>query len=196
MARLGEFGAAQKELSGEQDDFLFFGEPFIVAGAIPPMLMLQLAAAATGKIDESEGMAAIWEALRCSLTTPAHKRPAQDGEEPDENGEVEVPADPTPFNNLYKLAVEKSCDMESMMRLIFALFEAQTGRPTQPVSDSSTGQSNTSPSSNDSATHPALAGMASVHDLVRGQSRPVEVQDPSNTIRMADGTLAVLEQTG
>jgi hypothetical protein len=155
--RLGEFGAAQRELEGPTDDFGFFGETFTVLGAIPPMLMLQLAASATGKIDESEGLAAMWEALRCSLTKPPHA--GEDG--------VEIPADPAQFNRLYKMAVERNCDLDPLMRLVFALFEAQSGRPTQPVPASSPGQSPTSASSNVSSTHPALAHLRPVDELVR-----------------------------
>jgi hypothetical protein len=169
MARLGEFGAAVKEFKGEQDEFGFFDQNFTVTGSIPPMLMLQLAASATGKIDEAEGMAAMWEALRCSLTVPAYKRPAHDDEEPDENGEVEVDADPTRFNDLYKLAVEKRCDIEALMRLVFALFEAQSGRPTQRPSDSSDGPSPTSQSSSNSSTHPALSHLRPVDDVIKGE---------------------------
>lgn len=152
MARLGEFGAAQHELSGEQDEFGFFGETFTVVSAIPPMLMLQLGAAATGKIDESEGFAAMWEALRCSLTKPASG---------------DVAADDSQFTRLYKMAVEKECELDSLMRLVFALFEAQGGRPTKQVSASSPGQSPTSPSSSSSVTHPALSHLRSVDDLIQ-----------------------------
>lgn len=164
--RLGEFGAAQKEAVGETDDFGFFDEEFKVTGAIPPMLMLQLAASATGKIDEAEGMAAMWEALRCSLTVPAVTRPAHDDEKPDEHGNITVPENGDQFNRLYKIAVEKQCDIESLMRLVFALFEAQGGRPTRRASASSPGLSPTSPSLNDSAIHPALRHLTPVDTLV------------------------------
>jgi hypothetical protein len=189
MARLGEFGAAQRELSGEQDDFGFFGETFTVTGAIPPMLMLQLAAAATGKIDESEGMAAMWEALRCSLTKP--KRIGTDG--------AEVDADPAQFNKLYKLAVENACDIESLMRLVFALFEVQGGRPTQPVSGSSPGPSTTSQSSSVSSTPAAQSRLRSVDSLIRGDSNTIEVVADPGMIEMGDGELVQFipaERTG
>ena len=166
MARLGEFGAAQKEYTGERDQFGFFGEEFTVTGSIPPMLMLQLAASATGKIEEAEGMAAMWEALRTSLTAPEVVRPAHDDETPDENGNITVPENGDQFNRLYRIAVEKKCEIEPLMRLVFALFEAQGGRPTQPVSASSPGLSPTSPSSSDSATHPALRHLTPVDSLV------------------------------
>lgn len=172
MGHLGEFGAAARELVGEKDEFGFFGETFTVVGSIPSVLMLQLGASATGKIDETDGLAAMWEALRCSLTTP--KTTAEDGSE--------VEADPVQFNKFYKLAVENSCELDGIMRLVFALFEAQGGRPTQPVSASSPGQPPTSLSSSTSSTpagsafqpgppvrieHPALSHLRSVDELVR-----------------------------
>lgn len=164
--RLGEFGAAQRELDGEPDDFVFFDETFVVLGSIPAMLMLQLAAAATGKIDESEGMAAMWEALRCSLTKPATTKI-------NEAGEYEkIEADGEQFNRLYKIAVERNCEIDALMRLVFKLFEVQGGRPTQPASGSSRGPSPTSPSSSTSVTHPALSHLRSVDDLVKGSDPP------------------------
>jgi hypothetical protein len=169
---IGDFGAAQHELTGEQDEFGFFGETFHVVGAIPAVLMLQLGAAATGKIDESEGFAAMYEALRCSLTKPAST--ADDGSE--------IPADDSQFTKIYKLAVEKNCELESLMRLVFTLFEVQGGRPTQPVPASLPGRSPTSPSSNSSATHPALSHLRSVDEIVTG-----------NVIRMGDGDLVEVD---
>jgi hypothetical protein len=187
--RLGEFGAAQKELSGETDDFVFFGETFEVVGQIPAVLMLQLSAAMTGKIDEDEGYAAMWEALRCSLTKPEHV---------DDQGE-KVPEDGSQFTRLYKLGVEKNCDVESLMRLVFALFEAQGGRPTQQASGSSPGPVTTSPSSNDSSTPEApLSHLRSVDSLIRGDSSTV-VLPSANVIEMADGQLVEFvpaERTG
>lgn len=133
MGDLGEFGAAVKELTGERDRFRFFGQRFEIVGAIPPILMLQLAASATGKIDDTEGLAAIWETLHHCL---------------DEQAEGGV----RQFDRFYRLAVENRCDLDGLMRLVFALFEAQSGRPTEEPSGSSPGQSTTSPSSSPSSS--------------------------------------------
>ena len=155
MADLGDFEAAVREVdpAAEQDTFRFCGEHFTVAGEIPPMLMMQLGAAATGKIDEAEGFAAMWEALRCSLTVP-------------EQGDT--PADKTPFDRLYKLAVSQGVDLQVVMRLVFKLFEAQGGRPTKRALDSSPGASSTSPSTSPSSTHPALAHLRPVSEVLAG----------------------------
>lgn len=144
MSDLGAFGAALKEFdrSAEPDTFTFFGERFEVIGEIPPMLMLQLGASATGKIGESEGLAAMWEAMRTSL-----------GDES--------------FARLYKLAVEMRADLDSLMRLVFALFEGQAGRPTEAASDSQPGPPTTSKSSSGSSTHQAaLAHMRPVSEVM------------------------------
>lgn len=155
MASLGEFGAALRELddSAERDTFSFFGEEFTVSGEIPPMLMLQLGASATGKIEETEGLAAMWEALRCSLTVPARGDEAEDGKE---------------FGRFYRTAVAKNADLETIMQLTFKLFEAQAGRPTRTASDSSGGPSSTSPSSKSSSSHPALAHLRPVSEALAG----------------------------
>jgi hypothetical protein len=182
--RLGEFGAAQRELGGEKDDFVFCGEAFVVEQRMPAVLMLQLGAATTGKVDESEGFAAIWRALEISLTKPA---------EPD--GEP----DRSQFRKFYDLAVEQGVDLNDMMRLVMALFEAQSGRPTQPVSASSPGRSPTSPSSSASSTQVAPLRLRSVDDLVRGDSKTIEVAADPNMIQMGDGELVQLiptERTG
>ncbi len=148
MTHLGSFGAAVKELdpTAERDSFEFFGERFEVVGVIPPMLMLQLGAAATGKIDDQEGLAALWEAMRLSL----------DADE-----------DSKEFDRLYKLAVKNRCDLEDLMKLAMALFEAQAGRPTGEPRGSSAGPSTTSPSSSaSSSVHPAFAHLKPVNELV------------------------------
>lgn len=156
--RLGEFGAAQRELSGETDDFVFFGQTFTVTGTIPAVLALRLAAAATGMIDDAnEGYAVMYLALRYSLTTP---------ETVDATGK-KVEADESQFVRFSELAEAKNCDLSDLMRLAFTLFEAQSGRPTRQASDSSPGPSPTSSSSSTSSTHPALAHLRPVDDLVR-----------------------------
>ena len=127
MPDLGSFGVAQREYapSGDPDTFSFFGERFTVPGKIPPMLMLQLGAATTGKIDEGEGFAALWEALRCCLTVP--------GDTPDGSG----------FDRFYKLAVRHAADFDDLMALVMKLFEGQAARPTERQPASSAGLSPT-----------------------------------------------------
>lgn len=160
MAHLGSFGAAVRELDpdAEKDTFDFCGEKFEVVGTIPPMLMLQLGAASSGKIEDAEGLAAMWEAMRCSLTAP----------EREEDGKT-VPADETQFQKLYKAAVSKRVSVEDLMQLTFALFEGQAGRPTGEPQGSSPGPSSTSPSSStSSSTHPALAHLRPVSEVLAG----------------------------
>ena len=143
MTFLGDFGAAIKELdpNAEKDTFGFFGEKFEIVDELPPMLVFQLAAAMTGKVDETEGMAAMWEALRVSL------------------GDNE-------FSRFYKVAVSRKADIASLMELVMNLFQASGGqRPTVQVPDSPSGQSPISPSSSTSAsTPPAFGEVVEVHD--------------------------------
>lgn len=156
MAHLGSFGAAVRELDpgADRDTFDLMGESFTVVGVIPPMLMLQLGAATTGKIDDQEGLGAMWEAMRCALTKPAV------GEQPE---------DGTEFDRLYKVAVGKRCDLDGLMKLAMALFESQAGRPTGEPQGSLPGPSTTSPSSNTSSSvSPALEGMTPVASLLGG----------------------------
>jgi hypothetical protein len=195
--RIGEFGAARRELDGDKDDFGFYGETFVVEQRLPAILVLQLGASVSGKIDETEGFAAIWEAMRTALTIPAHARPARDGEEPDDviTGLVGVEEDDEPFRKFYKLAVDNGCELNDLMRLVMALFEAQTGRPTRPASASPVGSSTISPSLNTSPTpaaQPAMARLRSVDDLVRGVLRDGQTSetDPNaNLVQMGDGQL-------
>jgi hypothetical protein len=136
MGHLGDFGAALKELdpNAPKDTFGFFGEKFEVVDELPPMLIFQLAAAMTGKVEETEGMGAMWEALRVSL------------------GEGE-------FTRFYKLAIAKRAELNSLMELVMTLFQASGGeRPTVQVSDSPAGQLTTSPSSSTSHSVPPAFG--------------------------------------
>jgi hypothetical protein len=190
--RIGEFGAAKRELSGEKDDFVFCGERFVVESPMPAVLALQLGAAVSGKIDETEGFAAMWEALRVSLTIPRHHRLATPADveqgEADENGQVEVPESDEPFKRFYKLATDNGIELDPLMRVVMALFEAQTGRPTKPAPASLGGPPTTSPSSNASSTPEAPSHLRSVDDLIRG-----------NVIQMGDGQIVEYkpaEQTG
>lgn len=143
MSSLGSFGAAVREFEpdSERDDFTFFGETFVVEGIIPPMLTLQLGAALSGKIDELEGNAALWEALRCALTKPE----STDGDEV-------TAADEEPFERFYRLAVQKRCEIGDLMKLVFTLVGAQAGRPTEQRPTSAPGPLPTSTSSNSPAS--------------------------------------------
>ena len=136
MSHLGDFGAAIKELdpNAEKDTFSFFGEQFEIVAELPPMLIFQLAASMTGKVEETEGMGAMWAALNVSL-----------GEDR--------------FKDLYKLAVTQKADIESLMELVMSLFQASGGeRPTVQVSDSPVGLSPISPSSSTSSSVPPAFG--------------------------------------
>ena len=169
MALLGSFGAAVREADphAQKDTFEFCGEQFEVQDTIPPMLMLQLGAAASGKIEETEGMAALWEAMRCSLTAPEREVKAEDA-----TGETKlekVDADPAQFQRFYKLAVAARVDLQELIRLAMALFEAQAGRPTGQRPASPAGSLPTSTSSSGSPSrHPALEGYTPVDQLLRG----------------------------
>lgn len=149
MAHLGDFGAAVKALdpNQEKDTFTYFGESFEIVDALPPMLVFQLAAAMTGKVDETEGMAALWELFRIAL--------GDDG-----------------FNRLYKLAVNKRDSTEDLMQVAMSIYQNDAGRPTVQPSVSSDGPSNTSPSTSPSSTTTAsepmleLVGRDGLDDLV------------------------------
>ncbi|MER7164496.1 hypothetical protein ABT336_00235 [Micromonospora sp. NPDC000207] len=164
MASLGTFGAARREVeevagTAEPTTFDFCGETFTVQGRIPAMLMLQIGAASTGRVEETEGLVALWEAMRVSLTIP--ERQQADGET--------VPADPAAFQRLYRLAVAQAVDLDELMRLAMALFEAQAGRPTERQPDSPDGLPSTSTSSSaSSSVHPALQGMTPVAAVLGG----------------------------
>lgn len=160
MSHLGSFGAAMREIDpeAEKDTFDFFAESFTVYGNIPPVIMLQLGAAATEKIEETEGLGAMWEAMRCSLTKPEHEK---DGEK--------VAADASQFQRWYKLAVSKCDELEDLMELAMKLFQAQAGRPTGQRSTSADGSLPTSTSSKSSpSTHPAFANYRPVAEVLAG----------------------------
>jgi hypothetical protein len=153
VTHLGSFGAAMRQLDpdAEKDTFEFFGETFTVHGVIPPVVMMQLGAAFTGKIDTHEGNTAMWMAMSSALTVP--------GDEPDDSQ----------FDRWYKLAAEKRADLPTLIRLTTALFEAQAGRPTGELPASTDGQLATSPSSNgSSSTPPALPGYRPIADVLTG----------------------------
>jgi hypothetical protein len=163
MADLGDFGAAVEEATGdwERNRFRFFGRQFEVVGDMPPMLHFQIAAAMTGKLDESEGAVAMWEALTSSLDEP--DLPKWEGDGPDER-----PRPKKQFGEFYRIAVDRHATLESLMELTMTLFQVGSGRPTVQVSDSSAGPSSTSPSSNTSSTHPKLAHLTPVSEVLAG----------------------------
>lgn len=144
MTRLGEFDAAVREVdeNTERDTLLFGGVEFTVAGDVPAILMLQLGAAAGSGVEDTEGMAACWEALRRAL-----------GDR---------------FGEFYKLALDRGTDLEEIMKLVFKLFEAQAGRPTVAAPASSDGPPNTSPSSSTSSTPAAFAHLRPVSEVLTG----------------------------
>lgn len=135
MASIGSFGAAVREFDqgAERDTFGFFDQAFTVEGVIPPMLMLQLGAAMTGKIGDIEGNAAMWEALRCALTRPGD-------------------TDAEPFEKFYRLAVDRKCSTDELIKLVFTLIGAQAGKATEPPPTSPGGQPPTSTSSSTPAS--------------------------------------------
>jgi hypothetical protein len=160
MASLGDFDAAVREVTdtGERDTFRFGGVEFTVVGNIPAVLMLRLGAAAASGVEDIEGLAAVWEALRRSLTAPAYT---------DENGK-DIPADDAEFERLFKLALDRETELDELMKMTFKLFEAQSGRPTVQAPASSDGPPSTSPSSSASSTHPGLAHLRPVSEVLTG----------------------------
>jgi hypothetical protein len=156
VAHLGSFGAALREIDpeGERDTFEFFGQEFTVEGAMPEILRFQLSAALVGGDSGTTGMAAMWGALRAALT-----KPGKDGEREDDSQ----------FDRFYRLAVARKANTDSLMDLAFKLFEVQAGRPTVEPRGSSAGQQPTSPSaSTSSSTHPALAHLRPVSEVLAG----------------------------
>lgn len=164
MSHLGSFGAAVRELDpdGERDTFEFFGETFTVHDTIPPVLAIQLGAASSGKIEETEGLAAIWETMRCSLTKPERTIAEFD---PQTRKPKVQPEDSGDFDRWVRLAVTKKCDLEELIRLAMALFELQSARPTEEQSNSPAGPLTTSPSSNGSSSTPQ-ARLVPVEELL------------------------------
>src|ERR1041384_2190498 len=87
-----------------------------------------------------------------------------------------IPGDDKQFVLFYRLAVSNRADLDSLMALALALFEAQTGRPTEEPHGSSPGSSTTSPTPNTSSSpspasrplHPALEGMIPVSSVLTG----------------------------
>ena len=153
MASIGSFGAAVRELDpdAERATFDFFDTEFTIHGTIPPMLSLQLGAAMVGKVSELEGNAAMYEAFRCCLTKPAAG---------------DVKADDAQFDLFYRLAVDRRCTTDELIRLVFALLGAQADLPTerQPTSQDGPPQTSETLSSSSSDT----PDLVSVEDRVAG----------------------------
>lgn len=158
MAKLGTFGAAVRELdpSADLDTFDFFGQEFTVHGVIPSMLFLQLGAAMAGKVSMIEGNAALWEALRCTLTVPGDEA-------------TETPADDAEFDRFYRLAVDRRCGMDELIKLVFALVGAQDDLPTEQLPTSPGGQLPTSePSSSSASDTPGSPRLRPVDEVLAG----------------------------
>lgn len=151
MGSLGDFGAAVAELdpNAEKDSFTFFGETFEIVAELPAVLVLQLGAFMTGKVEETEGLGAMWSALEISLGTEA-------------------------FAQFYKVAITKRATVESLMELVMSIFQTVGGeRPTVQVPDSPVGVSPTLPSSSTSSSTPPASG-----EVVQGEVIQEE-RDPS-----------------
>ncbi|MEV1321956.1 hypothetical protein AB0J14_38410 [Micromonospora arborensis] len=156
MAHLGNFGAALREIDpqADPDTFEFFGATFTVVGVMPEILRFQLSAAMVGGEGGTSALGAMWGALRSALT-----KPGTDG----------GPDDDSQFDRFYRLAVAHKCDTDGLMDLAYKLFEVQAGRPTVEPRGSSAGQVATSPSaSTSSSTHPALAHLRPVSEVLAG----------------------------
>lgn len=159
MAKLGSFGAAIREFDpdGERDTFEFFGQEFTITGVIPPMLMLQLGAALAGKLGTMEANAAVWQALRSALSSP---------------GEDDEPENRKQFNRFYLLAVERKADFDGLIRLVWEMVGAQSGRPTEQQPTSPDGPLPTSTPSNSPASDSPGSGRSRPVDEVLGGSAP------------------------
>lgn len=159
--KLGSFSAAVREFDPglERDTFELFDQEFTVEGVIPPMLMLHLGAAMSGKAAQMEGNAAMWQALRCALTKP--ERPGPDG--------TTLPEDDKQFSRFYQVAVAKKADDDTLIDLVFTLVGAQAGKVAGPPPTSPPGQPPTSTSSSSPASDtPASSGLVSVEDRIAG----------------------------
>lgn len=152
---LGEFGAALRELDGERDTFTFFGERFELVADVPAIIEMRLAAGLNGSLPEDDAVAAMWDALRIALN---EDRESEDGK----------PEPLRQFDRFEQLALEKRADMPSVMKLVFRICAAPAGRPTARPSAAGGGPQPTSLSSNDSSTHPGLAHLRPVSDLLAG----------------------------
>lgn len=145
MGSLGSFGAAVREFdpAAEKDTFDLFGETFTVHDTVPPMLMLQLGAAMTGKIGRFQSNGAVWQIFESALSIPEHQ----------EDGKT-VPADNSQFAKFHELAVRKRCDNDTLIDLVWSIIAAQAGKAEeqQPTSPPGSGTGSTSSSSSASGS--------------------------------------------
>lgn len=143
MASLGSFAAAKREYEtpAEPDTFDFAGQTFTVKGPIPGMVHLTVGASISGKVKGVDGAAALLEAIQHALTVPAH-----------EAGGETVPADDSEWMRFYRHAVASGADTEQIAEVAYELLGADTGRPTERRSTSSTGSPRTGTSSKESAS--------------------------------------------
>jgi hypothetical protein len=146
MANLGEFGAAKREAEPSKavrDTFTFCGESFEVRDYIPGMLSMELGSWAVGQVSNGfEGFASCLQALRVAL-----------GED---------------YDRFHGLTIKHRSTEDEIIALTFVILGAQSGRPTEEPEGSSDGQPETSPSSSTSSSHPALAHLRPVSELVAG----------------------------
>lgn len=154
---LGDFGAALRELDpvAERDHFTFFGERFELVADVPAIVEMRLAAGLNGSVPEDEAVTAMWDALRIAL---------DEDREPEEG----QPEPLKQFKLFQQIAMDQRADLRSVMELVFKLCAAPTGRPTVRPSASGVGPPGTSPSSSPSSTHPALAHLRPVSELLDG----------------------------
>ena len=139
MAALGSFGAAMRELEpDEKDTFDFFGETFTVEGVIPTLLLIKCSAGMAGAIGGIESDAAMWDVLRCALTTPAAGPDGKPGR--------------AQWERFYTLATEKNAGGESLAALVLNLMAAQGGKDLEKSPTSAGGSSPGSTNSNSSAS--------------------------------------------
>lgn len=126
MALLGEFDVAVREddPNREPDVFILCGETFTVSDhlGIVPLGMFAKAAASGLDTAEMEGLAALIDVVAQCVIESDQER-------------------------LLSVATKKRADADLLLRIVKAVIEAQTGRPTERPSDSSDGSSTTGASS-------------------------------------------------
>lgn len=126
MADLGAFGAAKAELDDdrERDTFTFCGVEFTAADTIDPLALLEFGEAAASGLDDNDpaGLAAVLALIRSSV-------------------------DEADWPKFRKTVRQHRPPVDALMAMAMAVVQRETGRPTQPVSDSSSGSSNTGVSS-------------------------------------------------
>jgi hypothetical protein len=136
MASLGEFEAAVREADPdrEADTFTLCGETFTVADEIGIVPLGMFAKAATSGLDtaEMDGLAALVDmASQCVVEEDVER--------------------------FLSVASKKRINAELLLKIVQAVIEAQSGRPTQRPSDSSDGSSTTGASSKALSSYDAWA---------------------------------------